>query len=302
MPSPRAGKRKDVDQLISVIVTPVLDARSPSIAPVPVVRNVTPTGFSFRARNTSSRSSNTDGLSFNWLAVLNVPTLTTIPEFKFLDIRAAVAQPKRTDRFLDTTYWSRLWFSEPMGGQPAPFVFLTESDLHVDTQHNPALVGFVGQLGNLPGLPQDGFSIGAINVDTVGGSAAFQSMAFADFGEFKEDLPILWIDHGTEHNADDYFLANAIPNPRVPPYPISAGGRPGDWISLDIYFDRPFETPPTVLATARQPLRGVEGTPTVSAVRNVTTHGFTLASRNTDSRDGFVGFSWAAFGCAQGCI
>ena len=101
----------------------------------------------------------------------------------------------------------------------------------------------------------------------------------------------MWVDHGSEQNTDDYFR-NVFPGT---PYPVSADGEDGDSLDFAIYFDRPFLTPPVVLATAR------ETNAIVTIARNVTTHGFTLHARNTDSVPRHALFYWIAIGCVEGC-
>jgi hypothetical protein len=84
---------------------------------------------------------------------------------------------------------------------------------------------------------------------------------------------------------------------------MSPGGVPGDWVHLDVYFTKPFFTPPIVLLTARD--SGVNHSPVVNPLvaiaQNVTTDGFTAALRNTDSRDATAEFYWIAIGCQPGC-
>jgi hypothetical protein len=72
---------------------------------------------------------------------------------------------------------------------------------------------------------------------------------------------------------------------------------------LDVYFDRPFLTPPVVLATARDRDSELKRhhNPLVLIAQNVTTHGFTMAARNTDTVNAIAEFYWIAIGCKEGC-
>ena len=39
----------------------------------------------------------------------------------------------------------------------------------------------------------------------------------------------------------------------------------------------------------------------VTVAQNVTTYGFTMATRNSDTAASFAQFTWVAFGCGIGC-
>jgi hypothetical protein len=79
---------------------------------------------------------------------------------------------------------------------------------------------------------------------------------------------------------------------------------PGAWESDEVMFKTPFLTPPVVLVTAGDAVGAdaYRATPTVGMARYVTSHGFTLASRNAGCRRGVAGLHWVAIGCGQHCL
>lgn len=113
----------------------------------------------------------------------------------------------------------------------------------------------------------------------------------------------LWLDHGSDRHVEDSHLYNTSPWLTPPQRRLSPGAEEGDWAHLDVYFDRPFLTPPVVLLTARDS----DGDPKLHAnplaliAQNVTTHGFTVAARNTDTAQAEAKFHWVALGCNAGC-
>jgi hypothetical protein len=297
--APIPGKPKNVAQRISVILTP-----RTAVATTAVVEKVDATGFSFALRN-ADPNREVDDISVDWLAVLGVPDGKPQP----FDARLSVLQYKHFSGFLDRNpRWPRIWFSTPM--TPAvrgtvPVVLITANNLHVPGEDNPAVVGVVRDLEDssqlladniIDGVSVYGMAVYATDLDSVGGNTGFYAAAFLPGGDPNERQPgsvkSWWLDHGSETNVDRYFLDTALAGV---PYPVSPGGQSGDWKTVDIYFDRPFLTPPIVLATARG------STPVVCVARNVTTHGFTIASRNTDSVSGHALFYWVAIGCVEGC-
>jgi hypothetical protein len=293
------GIPKDVEQVISVVCTP----RGSAAPLVAVVETVDATGFTFRVRN-ADPDQGADNVSVDWLAVLGVVD-TNSAKTRQSDGRLSVLQPKSFDGFLEQNNWPRIWFSKPLvpdaRGTP-PVILLTQNDLHCG-QDNPATIGTVGPLEATSELfnhailvpgddPNDfGFSVGASDVDTVGGNCGFYSAAFVVNANAGDSIQDWWIDNGNEKNVDSFF--NEMPS--KPPFSIARGGVSGDWRLLDIYFDKPFLTPPLVFASARG------HTPIVCIARRVTTYGFTLAARNTDSVDGHAMFNWIAIGCKDGC-
>lgn len=293
--APIPGRPKDVQQAISVIVTP----RGNGVPVVAVVTDVDSHGFSFRLRN-ADPNRHAVNLSIDWLAVLGVPDQNPTAA-QLLDGRFVRLQPQQLDGF--SVPWPRIWFDRPLArspaGEPAVLV-ISQTDLHCNQNSNPAAVGVALALTGADDLlnrgiidaADHGFSLSAANVDTVSGHVAFNGAAFTDTGraEGGDDGPgltQLWFDHGSEHNVDRFFQDAVFPGT---PYPVSRGGQSGDWRTVDIYFDRPFLVPPIVLATGRG------RTPLVCVVRKVSTHGFTLSSRNIDTVDGHALFFWAAIG------
>ena len=290
MPGPAPGKRKGAEQVISVIVTAV----QAGTAVVPCATKVNSAGFTFFGRNADPRK---DGdVAFNYLAVLAAIQDNTRTEGQ-LEGRLQVLQPKLFDQYLDQHMWPRIWYSEPYATRTpkTPRVFLTANNLNVESQ-NPATAGCVDELADLPGLLSDGFSVRALNVDSVGGHSGFFAASFIvrDLNDPPPDTATqnIWVDQGSENRAEDYYRAAVFGGV---PYPLSPGGQSGDWRSLNIYFDHPFLVPPVVLASGR------EENPVIPLIRDVTTHGFTAGVRNTDSVGRHALFDWVALRCSDGC-
>jgi hypothetical protein len=263
MPGPAPGKRKGAEQVISVIVTAV----QAGTAVVPCATKVNSAGFTFFGRNADPR---TDGdVAFNYLAVL-----------------AGIQDNTRTEGQLE----GRLQVL-----QPKLFVFLSANNLNVESQ-NPATAGWVDELAELPGLLSDGFSVRALNVDSVGGHSGFFAASFIvrDLNDPPPNTATqnIWVDQGSENRAEDYYRATVFGGV---PYPLSPDGQSGDWRSLQIYFDHPFLVPPIVLASGR------EENPVIPMIRDVTTHGFSAGVRNTDSVGRHALVSWVPLGCSDGC-
>ena len=281
---PKPGKPKGVAQAISVVVTP----KGGGVPAVAMAVDVKSTGFTLRARNADPTVEGE--AAFDWLAVLGVFQLDAPP----LDARLSVLQAKHFGDFLDRHRWPRIWFSTSFDPSSPRVLLLTENNLNIQGDRNPAIVAVADELESLPGLQTDGFSVRAINVDTISGSSGFYAAAFTlgnpatPTGQATAEM---WIDHGSEQSTEDYFR-NVFPGT---PYPVSAGGEAGDSRDFAIYFDRPFLTPPVVLATAR------ETNAVVTIARDVTTHGFTLHARNSDSVPRHALFYWIAIGCVEGC-
>ena len=283
------GTPKGVGQEISVIVTP----RQATTGVVPVVNDVSSKGFTFSARNDLPKEGDA---AFDWLAVLGVPEQRK----NYFDTRLSVLQPQLIKGQYASEQWPRVWFSEPMtagsvGRVPAvPAVLISANNLNV-TQYNCSTVGTVADLVSIPppGLPYDGFSVVGWNVDdpNLDGAVGFYCAAFSmvSRSDFSQRTQLLWLDHGTERSCDVNFR-NVFPGT---PFPIASA----QWLDFFVYFDKPFSAPPIVLATARGK------TPIVPMVRNVTTHGFTLAVRDFESAGnaGNALFSWVAIGCGRGC-
>ena len=299
--APIPGKPKGVTQAISVVATPRNAGGVPVVA---MVTAVTATDFTFRLRNADPDHVAT-GISLDWLAVLGVPDANPTAA-RLLDARLSLLQPKHFSGYRDSHTWSRIWFSRPLippRAGAAAILLLTQNDLNSVHGNTPATIGTAGDLegsdqlltdGIIDGVNDFGLSLRAVDVDTASGNTGFYAAAFVANGETDpaNDGPTvtqLWFDHGSEKNVDTFFKDAIFSGT---PYPVAPGGQSGDWKTLDIYFDRPFVTPPLVFASARG------RTPVVCVARKVTTHGFTLAARNTDTVDGHALFFWVAIGTA----
>lgn len=299
---PKPGSPKGVPQRISVVATP-LHMR---VAPVVVVKNVTATGFTLLARN----AMNKDGeAAFSWLAVLGVPESRALRNY---DVRLGVLQTKiLTPPHI--TSWPGIWFSQPLvGNGGAPAILLTGHNMAGPSRddqpwRNAASVASVYPLAGSPTPipPDDGFSVGALNVESAGRSGFYYAafIQVGSVGNVSPDVGNLWLDHGSEHGVEDAFQYNGVAWPTPPNRTLQPGAEPGDWVHLDVYFDRPFLTPPVVLATARDadPNPQRHHNPLATIAQNVTTHGFTLSARNTDTVVAMAEFYWIAIGCASGC-
>jgi hypothetical protein len=290
MPGPAPGKRKGAQQVISVIVTAV----KAEVAVVPCAAKISSAGFTFFGRNADPRRGG--DVRFSYMAVLaGIPDNTRIEGQ--LEARLQVLQSKQFNQYLDRDTWPRIWYSEPYATKrpKTPLIFLSANNLNVESQ-NPAVTGWSDELAELPDLLSDGFSVRAMNVDSVGGHSGFYATSFIlrDLNDLLPDTATqnIWIDQGSEDRTEDYFRAASFGGV---PYPLNPGGKSGDTRSLDIYFDHPFLVPPIVLATGR------EENPVVPMIRNVTTHGFTAGVRNTDSVARHALINWVAFGCSDGC-
>ena len=297
------GKPKGVAQSISVVATPRTAGGVPVVA---VITAVTAKDFTFRIRN-ADPDQMAESVSLDWLAVLGVPDSNPTAAQQ-MDARLSVLQPKRFDGYKNSRTWPRIWFSRPMNPTKAgapPILLCTQTGLNCSPDSTLATVGTAGDLEGsdqlradniIDGVNDFGFSLRAVDVDSVGGPAGFSAAAFVANGDPDPQqggpsITHLWFDHGSEKNVDTYFKDAVFPGT---PYPVAPGGQNGDWRTVDVYFDRPFLTPPLVFATGRG------RTPLVCVVRKVTTHGFTLSARNTDTVDGHALFHWVAIGSAAG--
>jgi hypothetical protein len=303
--APIPGLPKGVPQQISVVATPF----EADAAPVAVIKNVTNTGFVLWARNAWQKKGSA---RFAWLAVLGVPDSH---EQRRIETRFGVLQTKVLEPPQNLTEWPGIWYSDPMATaspDAAPAVLLTEHNISGPCRgdivwNNPASVAIsvLQRSAPFPVLPSEGFAAAAVNVDTTDGRAGYYYASFVDAARFSTASPSdLWLDHGSDKGVEDGFRFNTPPSLfTAPNRAMKPGGIPGDWVHLDVYFSKPFLTPPIVLATARDttadPSRPLN--PLVAIAQNVTTHGFTMALRNTDSRDATAEFFWIAIGCQAGC-
>lgn len=308
---PMPGIPKGVPLQISVVATPTNN----QVAPVVVIKNVTSTGFTLWARNVMYKEGSSQ---FAWLAVLGMQEGSPSP----INVRLGILQTKVLASPQSGVYWPGIWYSTalPPGGAQPPAVLLTAHNISGPSLgdknsvwNNPAAVvssyPMNGGVGTPPSLltPEAGFAAVAINVDTDG-RCGYYYAAFVDVlrtaavTRDTSDASELWLDHGSDKGAEDSF--EYVGSPFTPPNrQMKPGGVPGDWVYLDVYFDRPFLTPPIVLATARDtdPITRQVRNPIIPIAQNVTTHGFTMAMRNTDSVDATAEFYWVAIGCKEGC-
>ncbi len=298
--APKPGMPKGIAQRISIVATPL---RTRKMAVVVVIKNVTPNGFLLCARNLSNRAGESE---FSWLAVLGVPDRTPTS----YDTRLGVLQTKMLSPPQPTS-WPGVWYSQPLVGiGKEAAVLLTAHNItgpsrENDPWRNAAVVGSTYPLpGTIPA--DDGFAVGAINAEN-GGRAGFYYAAFIDSQAGpNHDLPDaanLWLDHGSEHNIEDSYQYNNVTWPAPPHRGLQPGAVAGDWSYFDVYFDRPFRAPPVVLMTARDPANSPRRhhNPLALSAQNVTTHGFTVSARNTDTAGATAEFFWIAIGCEAGC-
>jgi H-type lectin domain len=297
---PKPGFPKGVPQEISVVVTP-LEMR---VAPVAVVKKVTNTGFTLWARNAMNKRGES---RFAWLAVLGVPDSTEAR--KIIDARLGVLQTKVLAPPQKITEWPGVWFSDALVGTNRVVLLTAHNNTGPSNWgvqwNNAAAVASVYPMWGAPTtiLPDDGFTAAAINVDTDGRSGYY----YAAFIEARRHAELtaddLFIDHGSEKGVEDSFRYNQVTWPTPPNRGLKPGGNSGDWLYLDVYFDRPFLTPPVVLITARDNDADVNRhfNPLIAIAQNVSTHGFTAALRNTDSINATAEFYWIAIGCQAGC-
>lgn len=257
---------------VRVIVTPNdlrVDTGVHSVAAVGLAQDVTRTGFRLAARN-SDCSSGSAG--FDWMAVLETPGQQIQ---RPVSLRVGVVQQKWFNADCvpgDWQHWDVI-YRTPF--PKTPVVLLTASNLNI--QGNNAAV--VGTSRDSTGAS---FTLAARNSDCQPGDCAFYHLALSPpEGEGRTDL---FVDTG-----------------EVPARTLHRDCHPGDWDSGDIYFSRSFLTSPFVFLTANN--KGVvsKNAAVVGIARNVTTHGFTLAARNSDCSIGEAGFYWVAIGCALGC-
>lgn len=299
--APKPGFPKGIAQRISVVATPL---RMKGAAPVIVVKNVTSTGFTLHARNLTNRGGDSQ---FSWLAVLGVPDRQP----SSYDARLGVLQTK----FITPphpTEWPGVWFSQPLvgtGNEAA--ILLTAHNIsgpsrENDPWRNAAVAASVFPLPS-PIPAEDGFAVAALNAENSG-RAGFYYAAFNDARSHSpqdfSQTANLWLDHGSEHSVEDSYQTNnngGWPGPRD--RLLQPGAVPGDWLHLDVYFDRPFLTPPVVLLTSRDRHTDPRDhhNPLALSAQNVTTHGFTVSARNTDTVGATAEFYWIAIGCNSGC-
>jgi hypothetical protein len=294
-PFPNTGMQPPV-----VIITPTNNPRFDSlyihgmdkydVAPaVCIAQDVTLNGFTLVARN--SDCGPRGPAAFNWLAILEHPEPPALPaaplkNFVGASLRTGIIQSKQFQPDCNAGDWQdwpmpTVEFAKKFPGEGEPIILLTGSDLFVKG-HTPAAVGIV-----LDASTAD-FSLKARNSDDRAGETGFYWVAAQNPPDRSESTlgRNLWVDTGIIPQDHNLFRPD---------------GKGGDWIFFDQYFKKPFQTPPIVVATARYDTADSRLTAVVARAHKVTTHGFTLAGRNSDCAQGISGFNWAAFGCAQGC-
>jgi len=238
-------------------------------AVVGIVRDLTPGGFVLLGR--SSDCARGDA-GFNWMAVAETPGRDERP----IGLRLGVVQPMGFSADChsgDWQNWGAINFSAAFN--EAPVVLLTASNLNV-AGHNAAAVGIARD------SQPDRFTLVARNSDCADGNCTFYYVALSPRDEGRSDI---WVDSGEVSSR--FFQSDC---------------KTGDWYSWNIMFNQSFLTPPVVLVTANDlGIREGHNAAVVGIAQNVTTHGFTLAGRNSDCASGQAGFYWVAIGCALGC-
>jgi len=272
--------------LITPNVTEVKDA-APIAAVVPVVKNVTSKGFDLAARSTDCSAGST---GFHWIAVSDDPPA----EMPKITVRAGLLPSKHFEPDCvqgDWAIWDSYryprgfgdWCPETENGDE-PHVVVSPGNLHV--LQVAATVGTIDARGLLfPSRDRDGFNLRARSSDCTAGESMFYYLAASK--KCSDPFPRnLFID-----DADIWIEHTYAPDCQY-----------GDWFTQDIYFSYVFMTPPVVLVTAND--RGfdhslIHTAAVVGVVTNVTTHGFTLRTRNSDCSSGRVGFYFVAIGCLE---
>jgi len=273
-----------------------------------IAEQVDRNGFRLKARNSDL---GTGFSNFNWMAVSEVPTLNAdgspLPP---PDIRLGAVQPRlffqdgvvTQPPGLDWQLWAGVPFSNPMSSGTvvvatannlnlSPFYWLLQDTSPFDSNnplvyHNSAVVGIIQSPS------ATGFSLAARNSDTARGICAFYWAAF--------DAAVKPI---VDPTVPDMVIDTGIAEARS----FAVSNTQGDWNWWEIFFRKPFLTPPVVLVTANDQLGGGQLIPTkaniaaVGIAQNVTPYGFRLAGRSSDCAAGQAGFYWVAIGCSLGC-
>lgn len=267
-------KEFDDPDKVRVIVTAndedVPTADNPAV--VGVVWGVSKKDFTLWARNSDGE---TGEAGFYYMAV---EELGKPPEGELVDLRLGILQQKSFIREGQPGAW-QTWNPNflplfPAGKQYAALV--TGCNLNVRSSSVPA----VGMSRN---LDFDHFDLAARNsAACVPGPRSSGACAFyyvAGVEGVTPDPDRIWIDSGV-----------------VGPNPFGSSCNAGWTASWDVYFSRPFLSPPVVLLTCKDADVAVVG-----LARDVTTHGFTLAGHNSDCASGMAQFYWVAMGCGLGC-
>jgi len=275
---------------IRILITPnVTEVRESATiaAVVPIAKNVTRTGFDLSARSSDCSAGSTE---FHWIAVSDDPPSET-PK---ITVRVGLLPCKHFEPDCvhgDWAIWDsyryprafNYWCPENESGDET-HVVVSPGNLFVSNLS--ATVGAIDARGlTFPHRDRDGFNLRARNSDCVAGESMFYYLAASKkcSDPFPQKLFIddadIWIEHTYEPDC-----------------------RHGDWFTQDVYFSHVFITPPVVLVTAND--RGFEHAhihtaAVVGVITNVTTHGFTLRTRNSDCSSGRTGFYFVAIGCLE---
>jgi hypothetical protein len=243
-------------------------------AVVGVVWGVSTAGFTLWARNSDSEPGKA---GFYYMAV---EELGKPPQgVEGVDLRFGILQQKFFRSEGQPEAW-QTWdpyprFSTPLAGKNLA-ALVTGCNLNVRSTNVPAV-------GISRDLDFNGFELAARNsaacLPTTPRSTG--ACAFYYVAGVNEHLPkdSFWIDSG---------VADAEP--------FEASCEEGWTASWEVYFSRPFLSPPIVLLTCKDADAAVVG-----LARDVTTHGFTLAGLNSDCGAGNAQFYWVAIGCGLGC-
>jgi hypothetical protein len=250
-----------------------LDPGVHNAAVVGIVTAVSTTGFTLWGRNSDCVEGNA---GFYYMAV---EELSQPPEGEPVDLRLGPLQQRFFGRDCEQGDWD-FWhppFSSafPPGPTEQYAALVTGCNLNVRASNVPAV-------GISRNLDLDGFDLAARNSATcmpssgTTGACAFYYVAGKE-GPKPQDR--FWINSGV-----------------MEPEWFEASCKTGWRVVWEVYFSKPFLTPPVVLLTCKDADVAVVG-----LAQNVTTHGFTLAGLNSDTAAGNAQFYWVAIGCGLGC-
>lgn len=242
-------------------------------APVPVVGEISPQGFTAWMRN-SDVTGGDAGL--NWLAVAEVPdtaapiagAATPAPKLRF-----GTLQPQHFQVNGYRGDWRR-WavnYGASSGFTDIPVTVLTTTNDNVRV-HAAASVGICA------GASKNGVNVAARNSDVTAGASNFNFVAAQQLAGGSPDL---LVDSGV-----------------VPPRYFEVVGTSGDWQVWNVGFNEPFLTAPVVLLSANDAggSMGSYARAALGSVFDPSADGFTLAARNSDLCAGPAGFTWVAVG------
>jgi hypothetical protein len=243
-----------------------------------IAQKVSSKGFTLAERNPCCAGCSLD---FDWMAVAEgqKPGQKS-GESADLNLRLGVLQPRRFQP--DCTqgewqFWNGIRFSSPLD-DGSPVVMLTPSDTEVGGRN-------AGRIGTVHMPEAYGFNLAAHNSGCQEGDCAFYYVAGSKIRKHqpRSEKNCLWV------NSGDVEAVDLMPDCE------ESGER-----SMGMTFHRPFSMPPAVLVATND--RGVRGhnAAALGIAQKVTTKGFTLLARNTESVHVQAGFYWIAIGCARG--